>query len=105
MGYETYFTLEILEGDEKTGIELARKECENLSYAVDEEGEGEQSCTWYDWQKDMKEVSAKLPHYLFKLTGDGDDSTDIWKAYFKAGKMQFCPVIMTFDEYEPEKLA
>jgi hypothetical protein len=105
MGYRTYFTLEILEGDEQTGIELARKECQELADAVDENGAATAECKWYEYEKDMKEMSKKMPDYLFKLSGEGEESCDIWHAYFKSGKMQHCPVVMKFDEYNPEKLA
>jgi hypothetical protein len=56
------------------------------------------SCKWYDWEKDMRLLSASFPNVLFTLEGNGEENVDIWIAYFKGGKSQICKAKITFDE-------
>ena len=64
----------------------------------------EESNRWYSYKKDMKEFSLKYPDVLFKLSGEGEDSEDIWIKYFKNGKMQECKAKITFDDFDESKL-
>ena len=62
-------------------------------------------CKWYAWKNDMIALSSQFPSTLFVLEGDGEESGDIWKAYFQGGKCQVAEARITFDEFDPEKLA
>lgn len=64
----------------------------------------EDSCKWYDSNEDMKKFSKKFPGTIFVLSGEGEESGDIWKKYYKAGKVQECKAKITFDEYDENKL-
>lgn len=116
MGYYTHHNLKIKQIDKDMSIaeieELKRKidnyieNHEDIDYAVgpiDSDWECD-SCKWYDHNEDMLEMSKAFPDVVFELEGDGEESGDIWKTYYKNGKSQECPVIMTFDEYDPNKL-
>lgn len=59
---------------------------------------------WYDYREDMIALSEKYPDVLFKLSGSGEDSEDVWIDYFFGGKYQHCHATITFDEYDPAKL-
>lgn len=59
---------------------------------------------WYDHDEDMMLLSKRFPDALFELYGDGEESDDMWRAYFKNGRMQFCPAIITFDPFDEKKL-
>ena len=59
---------------------------------------------WYDHDKDMKEISKKFPELVFELCGEGEESGDIWKKYYKDGKVQVCKAKITFDEFDEKKL-
>ena len=61
-------------------------------------------CKWYEWENDMKRLSGDFPDILFTLEGEGEDSGDVWKAYFLGGKSQVCKAKLTFDEFDRSKL-
>lgn len=60
---------------------------------------------WYDHDKEMTELSLKFPETLFYLYGEGEECGDSWYTYYKNGKMQHCPAIITYDKYDESKLA
>ena len=62
------------------------------------------SAKWYDWEKDMILLSKRFPGVLFCLHGEGDSSDDMWNAYFFEGGFQFCPAVITYDEFDSSKL-
>lgn len=41
---------------------------------------------WYEWKEDMKQLSSEWPNVLFILEGDGEESGDMWKAWFRNGR-------------------
>lgn len=59
---------------------------------------------WYDFKSDMREVSALYPTVLMVLHGEGEESGDLWGAYFLGGKMQLCQAEVTYPEYDETKL-
>lgn len=60
---------------------------------------------WYDSDEDMCLLSSKFPNLLFELAGIGEDSKDLWKAYFVNGAKQNAPGKVIYDEFDPKKLA
>lgn len=63
------------------------------------------SAKWYDWEEDMLLLSKRFPDVLFYLHGDGENSTDLWDAYFLGGKVQHCPAEIKYDDFDPLKLS
>ena len=59
---------------------------------------GGDTAKWYDWQKDMVEVSERFPHLLFSLQGEGEESGDIWKAWARNGRVRRAQARIVFDE-------
>jgi hypothetical protein len=59
---------------------------------------------WYSHEEHMREFSKNYPEIVFHLTGEGEEAGDIWHKYFQNGKMQDCPAIITFDDFDPKKL-
>jgi hypothetical protein len=47
---------------------------------------GGEAVKWYQWEEDMKALSKQFPALLFTLDGEGEESGDIWRAYFRNGK-------------------
>ena len=62
------------------------------------------SVKWYEHERDMRDFSKKYPDILFILSGEGEENEDVWRAYFKNGKMQKCKAIISFDPFDADKL-
>ena len=98
MGYYTRFELEVIEGNDDL-VQTFRDENEYAEYAINGN-----KCKWDDHEKDIKEFSQKHPDAIFQLTGEGEESGDLWIEYYKNGKVQKCPAHITYDEYDPLKM-
>lgn len=122
MGYETRYRLEVetvkvkkeVKGIDSNGkpasifveeyidAEKIQKEICDLSgyeYAFSD------MCKWYDHEKDMRTISKKYKDVLLKLSGEGEESGDLWVKYFKNGKMQYCEARIEFDPFDEKKLS
>jgi hypothetical protein len=72
--------------DSEIGDYIAKHD--DMSYAMTLGGSTQEQCKWYEHDKDMIEMSMKFPLVLFKLHGEGEESGDIWDAYYLNGKSQ-----------------
>lgn len=108
MGYETYYALRITKNESKKSnqdiIKEFRESCEMADGAFDRNGDYEDPIKWYDHEKDVAVFSQRYPDVVFKLHGVGEAGGDMWYKYFKNGKVQFCPALITFDDYDESKL-
>ena len=88
MGYQTAYKLQILNPNEsnKDAICEFKNGCDDADCAINAEGETEQRWKWYEHETDLKSFSKKYPDTIFKLSGEGEDSGDIWSLYCKNGK-------------------
>lgn len=68
-------------------------------------GGGEPDSQWRDHEADMRKLSAAAPGFLFILSGEGEEAGDLWKKYFKGGRMQEARARVEFDEFDESKLA
>lgn len=98
MSYRTYFQLEVIGQTDVDHEEEINQEY-NGGWDLFQDDQ-----SWYEYQQDMKEYSLRYPELIFKLIGSGDQNDDMWICYFKNGKMQECPAIITFDEFDEFKL-
>ena len=90
MGYYTDFSLETVEENGMTRC----SECDTL-YEVDHKkniakhiggyNPFEDVCKWYSYEKDMTAYSKNYPNTMFILSGEGEESGDIWKAWYENG--------------------
>lgn len=111
MGYYTYHELSIISGDKNEIDKFWGELYENDSYmyedikrAVGDDGNGGDSCKWYEHESDMKRISKEFPSVVFELSGEGEESGDIWKEYYKNGRMQRCNARIEFDPYDENQL-
>lgn len=109
MSYTDYtlFVHDGLESLDASALDLLEKEIEKLD--VFERG-GDLDfgyyayAKWYDYDIDMMKLSMRFPSLVFILHGNGESSEDLWDAYFKDGKIQYCPARIVYDEYNEDAL-
>lgn len=114
MGYYTTYNLNIEIQNATKGtknlniwpdiISDLRESNENAKYALSDDGDTSESCKWYSHESDIINFSIKYPDYLFILSGEGEESGDIWKKYFKNGMSQICKARVIFDEFNESKM-
>lgn len=109
MGYSTSYQLDVRHIDDRAAdvdaiIPDLRGTNFEASYAVDEYGNTNNSCKWYDHERDLKEFSKGYPSFVFTLHGEGEESGDLWDKYFVAGKMQECRAEVVYEAFDPAKL-
>ena len=102
MGYYTNFNLR--HDNDAIEAETLATELSEISGYRWEDDLALSSVKWYDWQKDMKKLSASHMGTLFTLKGEGEDSGDQWVAYVKSGKMQVVNAVITFAPFDESKL-
>ena len=74
-------------------------------YSVAFSGRGRISAVkWYEWKDHLKDVSLQFPDQVITIEGEGEESGDIWKAYFKNGKSFKAQAVLTFEEFDESKL-
>jgi hypothetical protein len=100
MGYYTQFKLKIVEGE---GHVYDHEE--EIGKATQYGGSPfENELKWYEHEEDMCRYSKSHPDILFAVEGIGEENGDHWIKYFKNGKMQRCNAIITFEDYDPQKM-
>lgn len=85
MGYYTNFSFTLEEGP-KEQYEKMLKDIDGI-IGNDETSSFESVNTkWYDYDKDIKQLSERYPDIAFRVYGDGEESDDLWQEYWRAGK-------------------
>lgn len=102
MGYYTRFDLEIPECE--SSVDGHKKAISELTSYGPHFGCFDDSIKWYDYEEDMRKYSKQHPETLFKLIGEGEETGDLWHAYFKNGKMQMCKAVISFPPYDENQL-
>ena len=64
----------------------------------------DEQCKWYEHTEDMCRLSKEYPNVLFTLTGNGEESEDMWVKYFMNGKVQVENAVITYGKFDPKKL-
>ena len=108
MGYMTIYSLEIESAEWQDAEEIIKdlREGNDGAYcAINENGGCAEPRKWHSHDKDLKAFSKAFPTRLFKLTGTGEDSGDLWQKYYKDGKVQLCKAVLAFPKYDPKKLS
>ena len=60
---------------------------------------------WYDHKDDMLKISKEYPDILFTVDGDGEDQGDVWREYYKNGRMQRVEPKVIWPEFDEDKFA
>lgn len=69
-----------------------------MKYAIGCDGGGGDSCKWYQHADDMEAISLAFPEVLFQLSGNGEESGDIWRKYYFNGKEQVAKANIVFEK-------
>jgi len=115
MGYNTYHKLETKDATKEQDEKLLKM----FEDAEDEYGKdwdwtvaefngtdiGE-SAKWYESDEDMKILSSReeYKNVLFILDGEGEESGDIWKNYYRNGMQCKLKAKITFDDFDESQL-
>ena len=107
MGYYTAFSL-TAEGLRDNDLPRLSRELTRMSVFDYTDTEHSDCWTayakWYDWDKDMLLLSTRFPKAVFCLHGDGEETEDMWDAYFKNGRTQFCHAEISYPPYDEASL-
>lgn len=104
MGYKTFHNLKVHNDKSEEIIAELKKENEDANYALSDNGYGENWTKWYECDDEMKAFSLKYPSVLFEMHTEGEENGNLCTTYYKDGKMQECPAIITYDEFDQTKL-
>lgn len=107
MGYYTTFGLSVRNGEVTEEMQTKLKEIQPdyfSDYGLEDLLEGWYNAKWYDWEEDLIELSKTFPTEVFELSGDGEESGDMWRAYFKNGKVQIERAEIRIGDYDETKL-
>lgn len=61
---------------------------QDIGYILKSDGTTKDIAKWYEYQTDMEVVSKQFPNATLILCGVGEEQGDIWREYFRNGKMQ-----------------
>ena len=59
---------------------------------------------WYEYDDNMIEVSKNNKDVLFIVDGDGEESGDIWRKFYKNGKSADVTPSIMYPEFDESKL-
>ncbi|MGN4664765.1 hypothetical protein ACTFRP_02525 [Bacillus cereus group sp. MYBK234-1] len=112
MGYYTTHTLNAKNEDISKILSDLREKMEagvldfhtDIFYALQMDGNYYDAVKWYNYENEMSAISRLYPEVVFELTGEGEESGDLWRDYYKNGKVQSCITKITYDEYDESKL-
>jgi len=120
MGYYTSYFLRATGYTDELTEEEANNLCDVIELVVPVKAFGGEICStdwkgvwsveadleakWYDFDRDMTALSLNYPGVLFDLEGKGEDQDDIWRFYYLGGKCQKDGVVISYNQFSPDKL-
>ena len=109
MGYYTFFDLtwDAAEGSDEEQAIIAWIDSDEIGENFEDLYPGG-ACgmsKWRDDEADMLRLSEAFPGVLFTLSGSGEEETDLWRSYYRAGRVQHAPAEISYPPFDPAKLA
>lgn len=101
MGYYTTYEVSTeprMRGEEQHRFRVRFKE--QTDYHID----NLQDIKWYNHEDDMRRLSQEFPNHLLILSGEGEESGDIWRHYYLNGKVQKVKAVITYEQFDHSKL-
>ena len=62
---------------------------------------GDEEARWYENELEMARLSRFWPEVTFVLEGDGEQSDDLWRSYFRDGKVHAVEGKIVFADFDP----
>ena len=84
MGYYTTFSLALEEGPR----EQYQRMLEDIDAIMGDNGMSSfesVNAKWYSYDEDIRTLSLKYPDIVFRVNGDGEDPSDLWQEFWRAG--------------------
>lgn len=98
MGYYTAYKLDVFVENPLEIIAELRRLSEDADYALDEEGDTGNNCKWYDHDNEMVNFSKLYPDVLFTLYSVGEESEDVWRAFYLDGQIEVQRARLVYDD-------
>ncbi len=54
------------------------------------------TCKWYDCERDIARISAEYPEAWIEVTGYGEEAGDLWRLYATNGETEHVKCLITF---------
>lgn len=103
MGYKTDYTLEVSAPHEDIPESLVQALVSNHFFEDRRDSEFFKNDTWYEWNEDMLKLSKLYPDVLFELSGEGEESSDIWTYWYRNGQLQGGLAQIVHPEFSEDK--
>lgn len=58
----------------------------------------------YNLSDSILSLSTTFPMVVFRLEGSGEENNDNWVCYYRDGKKQYCKGVITYDDFNEDKL-
>lgn len=113
MGYYTTFTLGIQDKEKNTSENINRLHLALIEIDSDNkhvfDNDGTQvwsdgGIKWYEHSEDMEKVSKLLPDLVIQVDGEGEEVGDIWRSFWKNGKVHEAKRTVIVEEFDETKL-
>lgn len=93
MGYYTYFHIK-LENDVDDNVTKHIESGDDYVRSALFSGE---NMKWYGWQEWLQEATNLFPQAKITITGEGEESGDLWRAYAHQGTVQVSRAELRYD--------
>lgn len=105
MGYHTRYSLEVDSEYRHEIIELLLAKVDFARTVLQPNGKSTgEFASWHKHDIDLIKLSKKFPEVLFTLSGEGEDSNDMWKLYVLGGKSYKQKAVIFIPAFDKSKL-
>lgn len=96
MGYSTNYTVEVTPRHYKALEAIIAMSEYGCSWDEQLHSIELTDAKWYKWEDHMVAISRANPDHIFHLHGEGEESGDLWEAWFYNGKVEIVNAVIEF---------
>ena len=107
MSYRSNYTITVDNNNEKINEVfewLNNESSESSEFSLEEEEIISVDNAWYEEEEDLGKLSLHFPDTVIEVFREGEDDDDKCYSYYKNGKVQHCPLELTYYKYDESKL-